>query len=145
MVDTIGEIMSSSVVTCNVDNTIQEASRIMRDKFISCLVVLKNKVPAGILTERDIVYRLVTKNLDSTKILVKEVMSSPLKTVNPDENVYYASRMMITNHIKKLPVVKNKKLVGIITQTDLTNYFADQRKDFILDNLRKSIKAAYPV
>jgi len=145
MVDTIGEIMSSNVVTCDVENTIQEASRIMRDKTISCLVVLKSRIPAGIITERDIVYRLVTKNLDSTKVLVKEVMSSPLKTVNPEENVYYASRMMITNHIKKLPVVKNKKLVGIITQTDLTNFFADQRKDFILDNLRKSIKAAYPV
>ena len=145
MVDTIGEIMSSNVVTCDVENTIQEASRIMRDKAISCLVVLKSRIPAGIITERDIVYRLVTKNLDSTKVLVKEVMSSPLKTVNPEENVYYASRMMITNHIKKLPVVKNKKLVGIITQTDLTNFFADQRKDFILDNLRKSIKAAYPV
>jgi len=140
MVDTIGEIMSSNVVTCDVEN-----SRIMRDKTISCLVVLKSRIPAGIITERDIVYRLVTKNLDSTKVLVKEVMSSPLKTVNPEENVYYASRMMITNHIKKLPVVKNKKLVGIITQTDLTNFFADQRKDFILDNLRKSIKAAYPV
>src|SRR3989344_4077080 len=145
MVDTIGEIMSSNVVTCDVENTIQEASRIMRDKTISCLVVLKSRIPAGIITERDIVYRLVTKNLDSTKVLVKEVMSSPLKTVNPEENVYYASRMMITNHIKKLPVVKNKKLVGIITQTDLTNFFADQRKDFILDNLRNSIKAAYPV
>ena len=145
MVDTIGEIMSSNVVTCDVENTIQEASRIMRDKTISCLVVLKSRIPAGIITERDIVYRLVTKNLDSTKVLVKEVMSSPLKTVNPEENVYFASRMMITNHIKKLPVVKNKKLVGIITQTDLTNFFADQRKDFILDNLRKSIKAAYPV
>ncbi|HLC58109.1 MAG TPA: CBS domain-containing protein [Candidatus Nanoarchaeia archaeon] len=145
MVDTIEEIMSSKVITCDVKASIQEAARIMRDRYISCLIVLHNNSPCGIITERDIVYRLVTKNLDPTETIVKEIMSSPLKTVAPDENVYYASRIMITNHIKKLPVVKGKKLVGIITQTDLANYFADQRKEFILDNLRKSIKAAYPV
>jgi|SRR3989338_3087620 len=143
--DTVEEIMSTHVISCNFDQPVQHAAQLMRDKLISCLIVLKEKAPMGIITERDIVYRLVARNLDGGHVLVKELMSAPLKTVAPEENVYYASRVMITNHIKKLPVVKNKRLVGIITQTDLTNYFANQRKEFILDNLRKSIKAAYPV
>lgn len=143
--DTVEEIMSTHVISCSYDQTVQHAAQLMRDKLISCLIVLKDKAPMGIITERDIVYRLVARNLDASHVLVKELMSAPLKTVSPEENVYYASRVMITNHIKKLPVVKNKRLVGIITQTDLTNYFANQRKEFILDNLRKSIKAAYPV
>ena len=145
MVDTIREIMTSKVITYEHKDNVQNAARKMRDNFISCLIVLRHGSPVGIVTERDIVYRLVSKNLDPTKILIKDIMSTPLKSVNPDESVYYASRIMITNHIKKLPVVKKGKLIGVVTQTDLANYFARQRKDFIFENLRKSIKAAYPV
>ncbi len=145
MVDLVKDIMTSKVITCDIKDSVQDAAKKMRDNFISCLLVMKNKSPVGIITERDIVYRLVSKNLESGKVKVKEVMSSPLKSVAPEENVYYASRLMISNHIKKLPVIKHGRLFGIITQTDLTNYFASQRKDFIFENLRKSIKAAYPV
>jgi len=145
MVDTVKEVMITNVLTCDVDDSLQQAARIMRDKRIGCLIVMKSKSPKGILTERDITFRATAKNLDSANTKVKDVMSSPLKTISPDENVYSASKKMRAEDIKKLPVVKNGKLVGIITQTDLTNYFADQRKEFILENLRKSIKAAYPV
>lgn len=145
MVDAVKDVMIKKVINCDIKDSIQKAARLMRDKKIGCLVVMSGRSPNGIVTERDITYRATAKNLDSAKIKVKEIMSSPLKTIGPDENVYYASRKMRAHDIKKLPVIKKGKLIGIITQTDLTNYFAQQRKDFILGNLRKSIKAAYPI
>ena len=67
-------------------------------------------------------------------------MNSPLISIKSDADVNYASKMMEDKNIKKMPVVDDNKLVGIITQTDLAKYFTEQRKKFVLSHLGKSLK-----
>jgi CBS domain-containing protein len=113
----IKEIMSKNVVTINADNTVFEAAELMDAKKIGCLIVAQNETPVGIVTERDIVRRIVAKKLPYT-IKVSEIMSKNLVTVDPDSSLKDAARLMSSNKIRRLPVVKQGKLEGIVVSSD---------------------------
>lgn len=141
MKDTIGKIMIRRVITCGPESNLQDAAKIMRGHKIGSLVVKKDGKPIGIITERDMVYKAVSGNLDLLKTTVKEIMSSPIISVTPEEKVYYANTLLHKAGIKKLPVIKNGKLVGIITHTDLIGFFNKMKNLFVLDKFGKSIKS----
>jgi len=141
MVDTISKIMAKNVITCKINDTLQSVAKIMRKNKIGCLIVIKGKVPIGIVTERDITCKGVANNLDS-KTSVKKIMASPLKSISPDSDIYYADAVMEKNNIKRLPVTKGKQLVGILTQSDLIKYFVKQRRALALDKFKEGIKSA---
>ncbi len=90
----------------------------MDEKNIGCIIVTKNQLPIGILTERDFVKRIAAKEKPLTASL-EEVMSSPLVAINPDETVWEAAQIMKVNNIHKLPVRKDNQIIGIVTTTDL--------------------------
>ena len=141
MVYAVQRIMVKKVVTCDVKDTIQSVARTMRKKKIGCLIVLKGKNPVGIVTERDVAWEGVANNLNCCIINVKEITSSPLKSISPDADIYYADAVMEKNNIKRLAVMKGKKLVGIITQSDMIKYFVKQRQALALDKFKKGIKS----
>ncbi len=115
----VKEAMSSHVITIGKDATVDEAARIMSEKNFGCVVVVENGNPIGIITERDLCYGIVAKNRVPNKVKVAEVMSAPIRTVDPDKKLTDASRIMVKNNMRRLPVIKDKKLVGIITNTDI--------------------------
>jgi CBS domain-containing protein len=114
---TIKDIMTKKVITVEANRTVFEAAELMTEKGVGCIIVVIEGFPVGIITERDIVRRIVAKR-SSLDIKVTEVMTKTLITVDPDTSVREAARIMSTNRIRRLPVLKNNKLVGIVVASD---------------------------
>ena len=115
----VRDFMSRDVKTVRIDSTVREAVIKMNKFRISSVVVMEGKRPVGIITERDILERIVEPCMEPTAIKAKEIMSSPVISTNPDINIEDAARLMAAKKIKKLAVIENGKLVGIITSMDL--------------------------
>ncbi len=113
-------LMSSPVITISPTATVFEAVKTMAEKRIGSLVVVEGEEIKGIFTERDLISRVIAKELDLKKTTVEEVMTkAPLVTITPDADVAEAALLMIKKKIRRLPVVENGKLIGIITAADL--------------------------
>lgn len=114
---TVKDIMTKNVISIAVDNSVFEAAEFMSSNRVGCLVILDKEVPIGIVTERDIVRRVVAKKLPvDTKI--SEIMSKSLITIDPDASLKEAARVMSSNKIRRLPVLKQNRLVGIVVASD---------------------------
>ncbi len=119
---TVKDIMSRGPVIIKGDATVLEAAREMRGEKVGSVIVVKNGKPAGILTESDILKKIVAEEKDASKIKVKDVMSAPLITISPNEKVEKALKLFGDNRIRRLPVVENGKLVGIVTERDIVQF-----------------------
>ncbi len=117
----VKDLMTKNVITIDARKTVFEAAELMSDRGVGDLVILDDKSPKGIVTERDFVRRVVAKRrpLD---IKVSEIMSKPLITIDPDAPVKEAARKMVNNRIRRLPVLKENELVGIIAASDFARH-----------------------
>jgi CBS domain-containing protein len=114
----VREIMKSNVISIDSSMTVQDAAKMMDDASIGAIVVLENGIAIGIITERDIVRRVVSKGKPlSTN--VKDVMSSPLIVINPDDSVWELAQLMKSRKIHRVPAVKDNRLVGMVTTSDV--------------------------
>jgi len=114
----VHDIMKKNVISIDSSMTAQDAAKMMDDASIGAIVVLENGIAIGIVTERDLARRIVAKGKSLTTN-VKEVMSSPLIVINPDETVWEAAQLMKTRKIHRMPAVKENRLVGIVTTSDM--------------------------
>ncbi len=115
----VGDVMSANVTTVSSDETVVSAVKTMSGNKISCIVVVDHAKVVGILTETDILKRIAGRDSDFDKRSVAEIMSSPVETVPRDLSVLEAAEISEKRHIKRLPVLENKRLVGLVTQTDI--------------------------
>ena len=115
----VKDVMVTNVVTVDVGVNVRKAVERMNNHEIGCLVVLEKGNFAGILTERDVLKRVVAKARNPDKTLVGDVMSKPLIVVSPEASLEEALELMFEKRVKKLTVVKDKELVGLITMTDI--------------------------
>lgn len=115
----VADIMSTNVVTVNVSITVAQAARMMSSQNISCVVVMHREEAVGIMTEKDVLKRVVALHRDPGTTPVAEVMSRPLVTSTPDHSILCVSRMMDRMHIHRLVVKENKQVCGIVSQTDI--------------------------
>lgn len=113
------EIMVSKVITTTKEATVEDAVKLMNKHEIGCLVVMENGKPAGIITERDLLKRVLSKLKELRNLKVKEIMSGPLLSVAPNVEIEEAVKLMFKNNIKKLPIVEKGKLLGLVTLTDI--------------------------
>ncbi len=113
------EIMSTSPVTIDVDASVAEAAARIREKHVGSLVVVQDGRPAGIVTERDIVTKVAAEDRSSKTTSVREIMSSPLVAVHPHQEVAEAAKVMAARKIRRLPVIQEGKLVGMLTENDI--------------------------
>jgi len=114
----VRNFMTSKVLTTASDKTILEAAKLMKIDDVGSIVVVENGKPVAIVTERDFLRRVVAEGL-STQKPVKEIMSYPLVTIAPEESIKHALKLMQERGVRRLPVVKGERLVGIITAADL--------------------------
>ncbi|KPV64372.1 MAG: Inosine-5'-monophosphate dehydrogenase [Candidatus Bathyarchaeota archaeon BA2] len=118
----VEDVMVEEVVTVETEATVQEAVDLMNKHEIGCLVVVLKGKPVGIITERDLLKRVLAQSRDPEKIKVPEIMSAPLIVGKPEMKIENAVKLMFKSKIKKLPVVQKGRLVGIVTLTDLTRF-----------------------
>ena len=117
--------MATRVVRIERDATVREAASLMDRRKCSCLVVAQGSTALGIVTERDLVRKVLASDVDSSKVLISDVMSTPLITVDPKVSVVEAAEKMSEYLVRRLVVVnENGVLVGIITAGDIARLLA---------------------
>jgi len=114
----VSNIMENQVISIDSSMSAKDAAKMMSDSGVGCLVVTQENIPVGILTERDFVTRVVFLS-GSSSVPVRDVMSSPLIAISPKETIRNLADIMKEKKIHKVPVIDGKKLVGIVTATDL--------------------------
>lgn len=119
MTELVSNIMRHQVITVDSSVSVSDAAKVMEDTGVGCVIVVEKGIAIGILTERDFVRRVVA-HTKPPSTPVKEVMSSPLIVINPDESIWELAEIMKLRRIHKVPVVRENTLVGIVTTTDLT-------------------------
>jgi CBS domain-containing protein len=120
---TVRDFMATSVVTIDVYGTVLDAAKLMHQQDVGDLVVVQDKVPRGIVTERDLVRRVMV-NMKSLNTKVCEIMSDPLITIEENSSIRDAARKMVKYKIRRLPVMKKNVLVGIIAASDFARHLS---------------------
>ena len=116
----VKDVMSSPVVTLNEDATSNKVANLMDENKLGCLIVTnKTGKPVGIITERDLVTRVLSKNLKPDAVKAKEIMTSPLVTIEPEATISEAARRMSRLNIRRLGVIYKGNLVGIVSSKDI--------------------------
>jgi len=146
----VEEVMTRDVVTIDSNKTVYDACKIYSRIKVGSLVVMDKDIIVGIITERDIIERAILQKKNPTKTKIRDIMTSNIKTVHALAPIEKAAMLMKENKIKKLPVILNNDIVGIITETDLsqtievfsealdelTNFYKESREEIekIMDN-----------
>jgi CBS domain-containing protein len=119
--DTIGELMTTDVVTVGPDDRVRDALQAMIDHDFGSIVVAEEGRPVGVFTERDVTRRVLT-DAGLLEQRVRDLMSAPPITVQPGDQVVNVFELMNGKGIRRLPVVEGDRLVGIVTEGDLRRW-----------------------
>ena len=120
----ITKLMTQLPLTIDKKATVQEAADVMGQEHIGSLLVTREGQTVGIVTERDVISKVVAKHDDLDAIRVKDIMSKPLITVDKDTTGEDAIRTMVENDVRRLPVTDEGEIVGIFTTSDVTKLVA---------------------
>jgi CBS domain-containing protein len=128
----VSEFMTKTVLTANVDQTIQSVCKIMHENHIGSVVIVKREIdgnkPLGIITESDIIHKIGSVELFSTQTPIRELMSSNIISIKPHNTISDVIGIMHGNNIRRLPVIGNDgKMIGIITDKDILKAIARKR------------------
>jgi CBS domain-containing protein len=115
----VKEIMTKDVATLNPDDTIERAAQLMKQYNIGAVPVCKGETVIGVITDRDITLRSVAQGENGRNQTVREIMTSNPVLVNSETEIHDAARIMSERQIRRLPVVENNNLVGIVSLGDL--------------------------
>jgi CBS domain-containing protein len=116
----VKDVMSSPVITVDEDATAVHVAELMEKHELGCIIVVgREGKPVGIITERDLVTRVLAKNLKPDAVKAKDVMTTPLITIGPDETINEAARKMSRLNIRRLGVVYKGELIGLISSKDI--------------------------
>jgi CBS domain-containing protein len=123
---TVRHVIRKKLETIGPSSTAQEAAKRMRSKKISSLVVIeRGDAPVGIVTERDLVRQVCSKDISSDSVLIQEIMSSPIVTIDVNASIEQAADKMIQNKVRHLLIVEDGRIYGIITPSDFTIYLTE--------------------
>jgi CBS domain-containing protein len=132
----IRDIMEKNVITIGHDKSSLDAAKLISEKDISFLVVVKDGNPIGVVSERDFVRKITAEDKQSSKIPLSEIMSFKFRWVDPTTEIEEAVQKMLNHNIRRLLVLENEKLVGVITQTDLASFL---RSKLLIEGTVKNI------
>jgi CBS domain-containing protein len=127
--------MIKDLLTISENETALKAAQVMTEKGVSSLIVLANDQPIGIVTERDFIKKICVKELKVSSVRVRDMMSRIRTSASPDTPIHVAVQRMVNNRIRRLPIIENGKVVGIITVTDLAKHL---RTILLLNNTLSS-------
>ena len=136
----VKDYMVKEIKTVTADATVIEGAKVIAadENAEGYAIVLKEGRPVGIITERDIVNRALAKDRDPSMIKVSEIMSSPLVTIDPDDDLLQASKLMQEHKVRKLVVMKGEIAYGILTADDIAQHCGDYVDRSIRDIIRWS-------
>jgi len=121
----VRDVMTKQVIVADPDCSILDAAKKMASKKIGGLVVVEFGRPIGLLTERDILWKVTAKERNPRKVIIREVMASPVITVSPLATLRAAARIMLGHNVRRLVVTRLDEVEGILTARDLTEGFLE--------------------
>jgi CBS domain-containing protein len=134
----VRDLMTVDVPLTTMNTPVSDAARLMRSADKDSLIVFDLGRATGIVTERDIIRKITAEGLDAMRVHVAEIVSSPLVTIHPDKSAKQAAKLMIENKIRHLPVVKEDRLIGMITLADFAKQVSKKGvKDGIIKSMGK--------
>jgi CBS domain-containing protein len=133
----IKEVMTRDVRACEPNATVAEAAKIMAQEDVGPVPIVEDGRLVGIVTDRDIVIRVVAEGRDPNATTVKEIASSNLVTVSPDEDLDEALKMLAENQVRRLPVVEGDRLVGIVAQADIARLGKDSKTGEVVEEISR--------
>ena len=117
----VRDIMSKDVKVVGADSSVKEVVAVMNKFNIGSIVVVQSERPVGVISERDILRRVVEPSLAPETLTARQVMTSPVFTIRETATVDEAAKLMAKKRVRKLPVMSKEELVGIVTFTDIVN------------------------
>ncbi len=126
----VREIMSRPIIAEDEDTLVTKIAEDMDELGIGSVVITKENKPAGIITERDIALKVLLKNRWVSEVKAKEIMAFPLVTIEPEASIDEACRLAARKRIKRLPVVENGMLIGIVSIRDLLTRKPEYVREF---------------
>jgi CBS domain-containing protein len=142
----VGSILKqkgSEVWSVTPDQTVYEAIERMADKAVGALLVISDGKLAGIVSERDYARKVILKGRSSRTTLVKEIMTSPVIFVTPDQTVDACMDSMTRNRIRHLPIMENEQVLGVVSIGDLVKWVVSEQEETI-EHLQNYISTQYP-
>ena len=137
----VNEIMSKNVLTIDKSVSLQEAAQNMNKLNIGCVIVTDGTKPLGIITERDFVRKIAAQDKQASLIPLSEIMSYKFRWVEPSTEIEDAVQKMLNHNVRRLIVLEDGKLVGVITQTDLADFL---RSRLLIEGTVKNIESEKP-
>ncbi len=120
--------MSKTAITVELNASAKECARAMANKGVGCAVITQGGSAIGIVTERDLVSKVMAESIEAKKVLVRDIMSTPLITIGPDAPLTGAAEMMTRYRVRRLVVVDDEgALVGVITTGDIARSLAERQ------------------
>jgi len=146
----VGDIMTKSLITLPETSTAKEVAVAMSGKDVGSVIITHNSHPVGIITERDLVERVIARGLNPDTTLAKNIMSSPLSVIDPKADIMEAARKMARLKIRRLVVVDRGEMVGIITSRDILStapemveVLAEARRNNLIPPRDSEVMAGY--
>ena len=134
----IRDVMTPNPRTIEPSTTVQEAAKLMRDEDVGPIPIVENGSVSGIVTDRDIVLNVVAEGKDASSTPVSEIASRDLITVDPDQTLDEALRLMAQHQVRRLPVCEEDgRLVGIVAQADVARQADDARTGEVVEQISK--------
>ena len=126
----VKDIMSRPIITEDEEALVTKIAEDMEELGIGSVVITKDGKPTGIITERDIALKVLLKNKRASEVKAKEIMTAPLVTITPEASVEEACKLAARKRVKRLPVVENGVLVGIVSIRDLLTRKPEYVREF---------------
>jgi len=120
----VRDVMIKDVVSVGEDLSVYDVSKLMAEREIGSIVVVREGMPVGIVTERDFLKRVIVAGRDTKTTRIREVASSPVVTVDPDTSIASAILLMEKNKVRRLVAVEDGKLAGIVSSRDFMKYLS---------------------
>jgi CBS domain-containing protein len=133
----IKEVMTSDVRACEPNATVADAAKVMAQEDVGPVPIVEDGRLVGIVTDRDIVVRVVAEGRDPNATTVKEIASSELVTVSPDDDLDEALNLLAERQVRRLPVVDGDRLVGIVAQADIARLGKDKKTGEVVEEISR--------
>ena len=133
----IKEVMTSQVKTCEPDTTVIEAAKVMAKEDVGPVPIVEQGRLTGIVTDRDIVVRVVAEGRDPSSTTVGEIASRDLVTVSPDDDLDAALKQLAEYQVRRIPVVEGDRLVGIVAQADIARLGSDAKTGEVVEEISR--------
>jgi len=138
MAKTIRDLMTKDPCTIDADKPVAYAAKMMRDEDVGLAPIVEGEKLIGTLTDRDIAIRVVAEGKDPQTTTVREVATTSVVTVDPDQDLDEALRLMAKNQVRRLPVVEEDgKLAGVVAQADVARHASEQQTGELVEEISK--------